>query len=287
MTAQGFPQINAPIAGQGGKITQPWYQLIISLWNCTGGTTGTASPILDQITSSVGSILYRGSSSWVGLAPPSSTPKVLTYQGGTTPLLWGNAGTGTITGVTAGTALSGGGTSGSVTLNLSANGVTNSLLAQMAAKTIKGNNTVATANASDLTVAQIQQMSGQAQISTVTNSVNFNSANSDTSISISLPTGFTRYLVSAVLISGANSSLTTATCGLFTGSGGTGTAIVTGASAITVSSASEGTNNNSQSLTINDADTQSYTNATLYFRVGTAEGSAATASVTITILPVS
>lgn len=44
MTAdqQGFPQLNAPIADPAtGRITQPWYQLVITLWNRTGGGQST------------------------------------------------------------------------------------------------------------------------------------------------------------------------------------------------------------------------------------------------------
>ena len=56
--------------------------------------------------------------------------------------------------------------------------------------------------------------------------VNFNGANTDTPIAIALPTGFTRYQVVGCIISGASHTLVTATAGLFTAPGGTGTAIV-------------------------------------------------------------
>jgi len=118
--------------------------------------------------------------------------------------------------------------------------------------------------------------------------VNFNSANTDNAINITLPTGFTRYLVSAARIAGASASLTTATCGVFTATGAGGTAVVTSATAITVSTASEGTNNNAQILTVNNANTQSYLLSsvpTLYFRVQNAQGSAATANVVLVIIP--
>jgi hypothetical protein len=49
-------------------------------------------------------------------------------------------------------------------LGISANGATNALLAQMPANTIKGNNTSSTANASDLTVAQVNAMIGNSYL---------------------------------------------------------------------------------------------------------------------------
>lgn len=118
-------------------------------------------------------------------------------------------------------------------------------------------------------------------------SVNFNSANTDTSIPITLPPGFTRYRMSSVNISGASADISTATAGVFTAAAGAGVAIVTGASAITVTSATANTNNNAQSMTLVNAGTISFTSATLFFRVGTAQGSAATGTVTISIIPVS
>ncbi len=118
--------------------------------------------------------------------------------------------------------------------------------------------------------------------------VNFNSGNTDNAITIpALPTGYTRYKIIDCVITGASQTLTTATCGLFTTTGAGGTAIVTSATAITVATATESTNNNMQSLTINNTATLSYTNATLQFRVQTAQGAAATANVTLFIRPVS
>lgn len=40
---QGFPQITMPVADPSGRITQPWFQLLISLWNRTGGSAGSAA----------------------------------------------------------------------------------------------------------------------------------------------------------------------------------------------------------------------------------------------------
>lgn len=117
--------------------------------------------------------------------------------------------------------------------------------------------------------------------------VDFNATNTDNAVAIVLPTGFTRYLVASVRLSGASASLTTATCGLFTATGAGGTAIITTGTAITVNTASENTNANTQTFNINNGGTNSYTAATLYFRVQTPQGSAATGSVLVSYVPVS
>jgi hypothetical protein len=118
-------------------------------------------------------------------------------------------------------------------------------------------------------------------------SVNFNSANTDNPIAIPLPTGVTRYQVAGLFLNKASASISTATAGLFTAAAAGGVAIVTGGSAITVTATAADTNNNSQSMTVNNAGTEAYTETTLYFRVGTAQGSAATADVIIHIRPLS
>lgn len=118
-------------------------------------------------------------------------------------------------------------------------------------------------------------------------SVNFNAGNADTSIPITLPTGFTRYRVNSVRLSGASASLSTATMGVFTAATGGGVAVVTAATAITVTSAAENTNNNTQQFTIANQNTISFNAATLFVRVATAQGSAATGTVTIEIEPLS
>lgn len=40
---QGFPQINTPFLGASGTLTQPWYRLLMTLWNRTGGAVSTSS----------------------------------------------------------------------------------------------------------------------------------------------------------------------------------------------------------------------------------------------------
>ena len=115
--------------------------------------------------------------------------------------------------------------------------------------------------------------------------INFNSANTDNPLLINLPAGYTRYRIHSIFISNASQTLTTATCGVFTQAGGLGTAIVTSGSAITVSQSAEDTINNLQSLAINNQSTMSLIDTTLYFRVQTAQGAAATGTVTIFYQP--
>lgn len=117
--------------------------------------------------------------------------------------------------------------------------------------------------------------------------VNFNSANTDNAISITLPTGFSRWRMGGLTISGASASLTTSNWGLFTSTGGGGTAIFSAGQANTVSTASENTTNNMQLVTHAGVNTTSYNATTIYFRVGTAQGSAATGNVTVFFQPVS
>jgi hypothetical protein len=118
--------------------------------------------------------------------------------------------------------------------------------------------------------------------------VNFNAANSDNQIAISVPSGFTRYTVNAVLISNASHSLTTATFGLFTAAAGGGTALIPAGTAITVSATTDNTVNNFQQNASGNVGIVSLVQANtpnLFFRVGTAEGAAATADVIISIRP--
>lgn len=167
-------------------------------------------------------------------------------------------------------------------LSISTNAVTNAQAAQMTTNTIKGNNTGGTANASDLTVSQVRSLLGIGSIEFAISSVNFNSANTDNAIAITLPTGATRYRVNQVYISGASGTLTTSTVGVFTSTGGGGAAVIAGGTAVTVSTASDATANNAQVLA---GGVITYTASTLYFRIGTPQGSAATANVAVIIIP--
>lgn len=112
--------------------------------------------------------------------------------------------------------------------------------------------------------------------------VNFNAANTDTPVTISLPPGVSRYAVSSVWLNNASASISTATVSVRTGAGATG-ATIAAAQAITVTATATDTVNNAQSLTLTNATTEAYNDLILYVRVGTAQGGAATADVLITL----
>jgi hypothetical protein len=126
--------------------------------------------------------------------------------------------------------------------------------------------------------------------------VNFNSGNTDNAITLALPSGFTRVRLLSVSLSNASHTLVTATCGVFTATAAGGVALVTSASAITVSAITDATANNMQvfdrtsGLTAAAANTSFVAQSlatpnTIYFRVQTAEGAAATGDVTVTYTP--
>lgn len=110
--------------------------------------------------------------------------------------------------------------------------------------------------------------------------VNFNSATTDNSITISSPTP--RYFINTVRISQCSGTITTATFGLFSAAAGGGVAI-TATTTGTVSTAADNTLNNGQSVGAQTAT--NFTLGTLVFRVIGAEGSAATCNVDVGIVP--
>jgi len=133
-------------------------------------------------------------------------------------------------------------------------------------------------------VAQIQGVVSPAQIRYAFKTVNFNQTNTDVALTFTLPTGITRYRINQVGISSASASISTATAGLFTATGGGGQTIAAN-QAITVTQTAADTNNNTMILTLTNAETEAYTDTTLRFRLGTAQGSPATADVILIIIP--
>ena len=121
-----------------------------------------------------------------------------------------------------------------------------------------------------------------AEIKIVIAGVNFNVANTDTAVVI--PAGLTqRYKIVDAILTNASASISTATVGLFAATGGVGQVIAN--QAITVTSAAANTNNNSQSLTLTNQNTEAFSTPSLFVRVGTAQGSPATADVVLILRP--
>lgn len=114
--------------------------------------------------------------------------------------------------------------------------------------------------------------------------INFNSATTDNPIAITLPPGMARWRIQYVHITNASASISTATLGVFTGAGGTGQTIAAD-QAITVTQSAANTNANMQNLALTNGATEAYSVTQIFIRVGTPQGSAATADVTITIVP--
>ena len=154
-----------------------------------------------------------------------------------------------------------------------------------AQRTITGtSNQITVSNGDGVSGNPTISLTNPAHIYTITSSgVNMNSV-ADTAFNLgaTLPTGYTRYRIQAVMVSHASASLSGVNYALYTATGAGGTAVIS-PTASTITTASESTNNNAQF--IGTSITATLNNATLYFRVTTALGSAATADVSIQIQP--
>jgi len=84
-----FPKLNSEFVDEERKISIPWYRFLVSLWNRTGGAGGTVSAVLDNIDSTPGAVLYRGTDEWTGLNPGVAGQALLT-EGPVSPPQWGD-----------------------------------------------------------------------------------------------------------------------------------------------------------------------------------------------------
>lgn len=120
---------------------------------CVNGGTGAIAESLNNIWSC-------GATGGVGTITGVLAGTNLTGGGLTGAVTLNVDTTKVVTGIFSGTGLTGGGTGGNQTLSVTPNGITNALAAQMPATTLKGNNTGSTANAIDLTVNQVNTLLG-------------------------------------------------------------------------------------------------------------------------------
>ena len=116
--------------------------------------------------------------------------------------------------------------------------------------------------------------------------VNLNSANTDNAITITSPT--TNYVVEAVFVKnkGTTASLTTATAGLFTSTAGAGLALAANQALSPITANAVNTDANGMALAITVGARSWISSTTLQFRVGTAQGAAATGDVYVYIRPI-
>lgn len=155
----------------------------------------------------------------------------------------------------------------------------------MAANSIKCNNTGSPATSIDCTVPQAQGVLFQGAIDVGITGINANSANTDNAITITLPTGYTKYRINNVMSYNPSTSLTNATAGVFTGAGGTGTTVVSNVALSALTTNAAGTSGSLLAHAVVNVNSAFFNSSTLFYRIGTAQGSAATVDVTIQIVP--
>jgi hypothetical protein len=107
----------------------------------------------------------------------------------------------------------------------------------------------------------------------------------DTPIPIALPTGFSLYYINAARIANPSASLSagSARAGLYTAPSQGGVAMVSQTALTAITATAPNTPGNMTSMTLNNPATTALNAATLYFNVGTANGSNATVDVTVVI----
>ena len=163
---------------------------------------------------------------------------------------------------------------------LTAHSVSNDKLAQAPAFTLKGNNTSATADVTDVHVNQIQAMTNQGLIlAGVLLGANMNST-ADQAITITMPD---HYLIFRVLVTNPSISLTTAVGGIYTGAGKTGVQLIPNSqvySALTTNAL----NTTGDCLSLG-ATSPRLNLSTVYFSLTTPQGAAATADIFIYAIP--
>jgi hypothetical protein len=135
------------------------------------------------------------------------------------------------------------------------------------------------------TLPHLQGLISQGAINVGVTGINANSANTDTPITVTLPNGYTKYRINGVFSYNPSTSLTNATAGVFTAAGGTGTTVVTNVALSSLTNNTAGTSGSFFAHGVVNVNATFFNSPTLYYRIGTAQGSAATVDVTIQIVP--
>ena len=107
----------------------------------------------------------------------------------------------------------------------------------------------------------------------------------DTTLAVPLPPGFTRYRVTRVSALAPSLSLTTAQAAVYTAASGGGAAVCSPQALSGLTNASAATAGNAIDLTLALAAAVFFVAPTLYFRITTAQGAAATLDVVLHIQP--
>ena len=136
-----------------------WNGTTIAITNGgTGQVTAAAAFAALSPLINAGDIIYENSVPAPTNLPIGTTGQLLTVVGGLPS--WATFSSSSLPAITLTGNVTGSGSGGTIATMIANNVVTNGMLAQMPSDTIKGNNTGVTANASDLTVSQVNTMLG-------------------------------------------------------------------------------------------------------------------------------
>ena len=130
----------------------------------------------------------------------------------------------------------------------------------------------------------VPKMSEVASYAVIAKAVNANLV-ADTPLLVLLPPGVTRYRVTRVTLLAPSVPLTTAQAALYNAASGGGVAICSPQALAGLTSSSPATAGNAIDLTLALAAATFFTATTLFFRITTAQGSAATVDVILHIQP--